>query len=653
MSSNDEVTTSVMSKPSPTECIRYVAASDRGRKREENQDSFGVIETKSSKYFIVADGMGGVQGGATASKLSIAHVTKYLASKDKVTKRELTRSLEEANLEIYSKGLEESALTGMGTTFVGLYFKDTELTVINVGDSRAYRVRNGIIQQLSTDHTLVRELVLSGAISKDQISKHPVSHMLTRSVGPSPEVEVDCEEFQKSVARGDKFLLCSDGLYNLVDDDEIRKILSDEPFESVPSKCVDLANERGGTDNITVMCIEILDGYPVSIEEVFISDPDFGNEQEDEEIVVQTSEEKIEEAIEAPIEEVSHILTSDEHGDTAFKFIRDRRQKDNASRSVVLAVVGLGLLLTVFSIDSETFNYFFNDSPKTARRFITDIIASPSEASEQLENSSLIAAELPKLIPITPSSANLIDQVDSSNKNSQNNYNTSSKQDVSTVGALLRRKTELELGGNELGEKISYLNKSKSYSWPELGLIISQRDIDKKRFDELQNQLDIETRKLSTWLSRKKEVLTEDAINLANDVQLVSEEVKRKKESFEQITWEYLKAVEALKYDPNDSYKQQKVTTLVKGRADAIQNLGVSVKKAIGEQIEGVQSHLSELTAERDMLLQSIRKLDEDIRFHRTMQTKDDGAKLVLLGEYQNKLQSIESELKQLSSALG
>ncbi|MCO6430388.1 MAG: Stp1/IreP family PP2C-type Ser/Thr phosphatase [Deltaproteobacteria bacterium] len=243
------------------ESVRYTAGTDIGMRREENQDSFGIIKSDLFRLFIVADGMGGVKGGATASGMAVNIIEEMLKDREELTDAALVEAIGVANRMIFEKGSHDSALNGMGTTLVALAFIGSKLIIANVGDSRAYRIRGDRIKRLTEDHTLVMELVRSGTISLEQAGNHPVSHMLTRSLGPTPEVEVDCFESLDSPQKGDRYLLCSDGLYNLVTEPEMFEILNGHPMDEAIEVLIDLANQRGGTDNITIILVELDDSY--------------------------------------------------------------------------------------------------------------------------------------------------------------------------------------------------------------------------------------------------------------------------------------------------------------------------------------------------------------------------------------------------------
>lgn len=237
--------------------LTYAAGSDIGLRREENQDAFGLLETDQFRFFVVADGMGGAQGGAEASQLAVAAIRGFLAGEVSLNVDGVREALEAANKTIFERSLTDSNLMGMGTTVVGLGFGPHGMLVCNVGDSRAFRIRAGKVGQMTLDHTLVQELVDAGTISEAQAERHPVAHMLTRSLGPADMVAVDCWMYPEQPEPGDAYVLCSDGLYNLVPPLEIAEIVLFNEGHDAVAKLIDLANNAGGSDNITVMIVRI------------------------------------------------------------------------------------------------------------------------------------------------------------------------------------------------------------------------------------------------------------------------------------------------------------------------------------------------------------------------------------------------------------
>ncbi len=242
---------------------------DVGRKRNHNEDSFLVDD--DIQLYVVADGMGGHAGGGTASRIAVetidAELRKVREGKDNpfassTTLQEsplpeaIRGAVEKACLNIFTTAQEDPRLAGMGTTVIALLIKDEHAFFAHVGDSRAYLIRGDLIQQISEDHSLVNEQIKAGMITPEEAKHSRYKNIITRSVGFEEEVQVDvmglaCEP-------GDTFILCSDGLANMLEDRELLEVVQKNPkIGDVPKKLIDLANDRGGDDNITVIAVRM------------------------------------------------------------------------------------------------------------------------------------------------------------------------------------------------------------------------------------------------------------------------------------------------------------------------------------------------------------------------------------------------------------
>jgi protein phosphatase len=209
--------------------------------------------------FIVADGMGGHSGGEVASRIAVKTVEDVV--KENLTRLPSSRDLltmayEEASRRIFDKAATDSPeLTGMGTTMVMIMARAESLFIANVGDSRAYLHRKPYLWQITEDHSLMYEQLRAGAINESQLKNFIGKNVITRSVGYEREVHVDIIE--RPLTKGDQFILCSDGLSGLVDDDKICKILNQFSGSQAVEKCVDEALANGGDDNVTVVLVEV------------------------------------------------------------------------------------------------------------------------------------------------------------------------------------------------------------------------------------------------------------------------------------------------------------------------------------------------------------------------------------------------------------
>jgi PPM family protein phosphatase len=230
----------------------YARASDTGRKRRRNEDSSVV----APPLFAVADGMGGAQAGEVASKLAAAALEETDPATLSGSER-LVSLIQEANRRVYERSSSDPATSGMGTTMTVALVQADGVTIGHVGDSRAYLVRDGKLEQLTEDHSLVNELLKSGKLSPQEAELHPQRSVITRAVGTDPDVDVDA--FVVEATEGDIFLLCSDGLTDMVGDDDILDTVERhrEDLDRVTKALVSAANRGGGEDNITVVAFAI------------------------------------------------------------------------------------------------------------------------------------------------------------------------------------------------------------------------------------------------------------------------------------------------------------------------------------------------------------------------------------------------------------
>ena len=229
--------------------MRVCHRTHQGLVRASNQDSV-LMDTG---VYGVADGMGGHKGGETASRVAVQVIKNALRGK-KPEQRALQVGIEAANRRIFDMSRHDSSLSGMGTTLTFLWEKENEVFISHVGDSRAYLLRDGELTQITDDHSVVAELLRSGVITAEAARTHPYRNVITRAVGVDPTVEADF--LTHDLKPGDLWLICSDGLYNMVPNDVILQVLtSAENEEAAADELLKLALDGGGTDNITfVLC---------------------------------------------------------------------------------------------------------------------------------------------------------------------------------------------------------------------------------------------------------------------------------------------------------------------------------------------------------------------------------------------------------------
>src|SRR5947199_9054211 len=230
----------------------YAVASDTGRKRRRNEDSYVV----APPLFAVADGMGGAQAGEVASKLAAAALEETDSGSLHGEER-LVSLIQEANRRVHERASADPSASGMGTTMTVALVEGDHVTFGHVGDSRAYLVRDGAMEQITEDHSLVNELMKSGKLSAEEAETHPQRSVITRALGTDPDVDVDT--FSIAAQSGDLFLLCSDGLTDMVAQNAILDLVerNHDTVDDALKSLVNAANRGGGEDNNTIVAFEI------------------------------------------------------------------------------------------------------------------------------------------------------------------------------------------------------------------------------------------------------------------------------------------------------------------------------------------------------------------------------------------------------------
>jgi PPM family protein phosphatase len=270
----------------------YAVASDTGRKRRRNEDNYVV----APPLFAVADGMGGAQAGEVASQLAASALEAGDSDGLDGVER-IDTLIQEANRRIYDRASTDPTASGMGTTMTVAVVEGMTVAIGHVGDSRAYLVRGEQMEQLTEDHSLVNELLKSGKLSEEEAQAHPQRSVITRAVGTDPDVDVD--GFTIEAEDGDVFLICSDGLSDMVEDEEILELVHQnrDDLDKAVKALVAAANRGGGEDNITAVAFRVSSEAPSSLEDTVAMPAITRNEDE-------------------PDEETREYAEPDPHGDT-------------------------------------------------------------------------------------------------------------------------------------------------------------------------------------------------------------------------------------------------------------------------------------------------------------------------------------------------
>jgi len=245
--------------------MEYAYLTDPGKVRDHNEDSVIVVKNKMDEVLLaVADGMGGHRGGEIASSIAISHIGKRFQDTSSVGTKEdaisfIKEIVSEANVLLYKYTSEHKESSGMGTTIVLAIMTKDFLLFGNIGDSSGYVLKNNKLNKITIDHTLVSLLVQSGELTLEEAKDHPRKNVLMKALGATSTIEMDVFDVEKDV---DGILLCSDGLTNMLDDEQITKVLLDEDItlDQRLKKLVTKSNNRGGTDNISIAYLNLKDG---------------------------------------------------------------------------------------------------------------------------------------------------------------------------------------------------------------------------------------------------------------------------------------------------------------------------------------------------------------------------------------------------------
>jgi len=305
---------------------RVGAVTDPGRTRRHNEDAY-VIEPP---LFAIADGMGGAQAGEVASRLATAALKE--AGADGGGEQRIADLIQEANRRVYDRSSSDPNTSGMGTTITVALVEDDRVSFGHVGDSRAYLIRNARMEQLTEDHSLVNELLKTGKLSREEAETHPQRSVITRALGTDPDVDVDT--FSVQAETGDLFLLCSDGLTDMVPEDSILEVVERhrEDIDGALRALVKAANRGGGQDNITVVAFEIADGV-------------LANDGDTREQALPEDEDTLSEADAVPTVDTAVVSVSEIQAEDRAVRRRHLRRRILAWLAILLLVAVVGVVL--------------------------------------------------------------------------------------------------------------------------------------------------------------------------------------------------------------------------------------------------------------------------------------------------------------------
>ncbi len=638
--------------------LRCAAGTDVGMRRDENQDAFGIIKRERFHAYFVADGMGGVHGGAVASRTAIAGLESLLKEQQEPPSvASLTSMAESINQQIFNKGGADPNLAGMGTTLVGLVFAADVTYSVNIGDSRAYRVRANSIVQLSEDHTLVRELVRSGAITPEQAEDHPVAHMLTRSLGPLEEIQTEITRIDPP-ERGDVYVLCSDGLYNFVESQEIVDVVRQNPLDDASQILINLANQRGGSDNITVVIVAVGDtstknrsaqyrqardvaahtlqdapSSDDSTHDMRVADERKEQAEADTSNVVggpfvaeqEPSARKSSLVGAPPVEEPPELDRVEAH----------RRRK----RSGYHKPKG-GLPVPILVVAALVFGMMVGS---LARKFVHPVDS--SEVAFLSDKDQGGEASVPKSGPAQPAS--------SRERSSRSNLLDSSRTAVGSVGNPEKDKLvkdAFETSIRKLESQIAALdNPNTSSSQDDVVAAKQKADGIQTNLAAIEEQIGAASRKLQQWYARQKRLETQDALKLAAEVGASSESVQKKKADFEAATYELIRMLDDVEqHHPNDAAKGEQLTVLKERRTRLLRELQEEVRDTVDTVLAETNKHIEDLKIQRQLLTLQLETVKQDLEYAKTLAEPDPTKRQAMRRKLEQNLEGLRGSLVDL-----
>jgi PPM family protein phosphatase len=308
---------------------RVAAVTDPGRTRRHNEDAY-VIEPP---LFAIADGMGGAQAGEVASRLATAALKE--GDRNGGGEQRIADLIQEANRRVYDRSSSDPNTSGMGTTITVALVEDDTVAFGHVGDSRAYLIRDAQMEQLTEDHSLVNELLKTGKLSREEAESHPQRSVITRALGTDPDVDVDT--FSVRAESGDLFLLCSDGLTDMVSEESILDVVerNRNDIDGALRALVKEANRGGGQDNITVVAFEIADGGV----------PVHDGDTREQALPTPEDDDTLTEADDVPVVDTAVVSVADIQAEDKAIRRRHRRRRMLAWLAILVLVLVVALLL--------------------------------------------------------------------------------------------------------------------------------------------------------------------------------------------------------------------------------------------------------------------------------------------------------------------
>ena len=613
--------------------LTCAAGTDVGMRREENQDSFGIIKTDSFQGFFVADGMGGVNGGAIASRLAISTIQELLPGlKEQMSPEALRTAVAEINTRIFERGSAQPGLAGMGTTLVGLVFTVGGIISLNVGDSRAYRIRGDSIKQLSEDHTVVSELVKSGAISNQEAEGHPAP------------------------AHGDVYVLCSDGLYNFLSNQDIFDVIKQNPLDDANQILINLANRRGGTDNITVVVISVGDrpgkGRGSEYRAAREASPHRQELSDTGPKITATSATQLD--LDPP--KIPPPIAEPKDADSERERVRSKNKGGTVTDPrlpgylKLVAAVVFGLIVGDMGRRSAAFPSVAAFIESTRDSIIGSGGAESSTGLRQIHQDLRISSTTGQSREGISDIARRVRGQAGADVESEESPRSTRERSASSRRVLESRLARLE------GELSSIGTLSIAEATKNLQSVSSRAEELQGRTDQIEMQIDAASRKLSLWFGRKKRLETndQDVFQPANDLERVGAASPAVKSKIAECTEaSYLLQAKQDEYElyPGNENLREQVRQLQGSREKLLGELRNEVDKAVDVVLADTNRSLEELKLQRDLLVAEFEGVRDEREFLKVLVDPDAAQRDALKARLERQLEELRSGLSDTTSA--
>lgn len=585
--------------------LKQAAHTDVGKRRSENQDSYGFAHTKETSFYIIADGMGGAKGGATASAIAVEVIPRLsFDDQGKVTEQSIHDAITKTNKIIFEHSKTNKECEGMGTTIVVLAIVGKKAIVAHVGDSRIYRFKNSELLQITKDHSLLQELIDSGSISGSEEKSHPMGHVLTRSLGPLEEVEIDIQTIE--IDEGDRFLLCCDGLTNHAENQEIEEFCSKEKdLEALSRTLIDKALSDGGSDNISVLTF--------SIEKLSSKDTFLINQLNIPEIETETERKLTEDEISNFINGSQEAENGDQEPelfeeieDDEVELITEPWDEEERSRAPLLMIVLFVLFAVAAAMSLYQQREQKNFAPlvtKEGSDFAKKIAKKKKDKKINQQNTSLFTWQEEKVEADKPNKNDAI--VKAADRVSVDFYNDDNEKEPILLTpeekfSIIKSKRELKERLRDYDLKLLMLNfKRQSDALAEINSLREKSQIKLKQFEQIRADSKKAKAAYDELVDPRSVISKDEKLELAKKLSKNSNKLSYYLDLYFEQERVYENSVAAWKRNPNNN----QLASIMGAKGRELKSATAELERALEKKVDELRENLRKSLIDSEILL--------------------------------------------------